>query len=117
MDLLFVTGQYLRPDIVVVPAGARAGITDRGVEVVPALVVEVLSPSSRTIDRVKKPRRYLEFGVPAYWVVDPLEGGIRMWSAETGPESPNRETAVASWLSAGATAPLEIDVAKLIAPL
>ena len=48
VDLLFQTGHFLRPDLLVVPSQARAGITDRGVELAPALVVEVLSPSSRT---------------------------------------------------------------------
>ncbi|MBI4539457.1 MAG: Uma2 family endonuclease, partial [Gemmatimonadetes bacterium] len=30
VDLLFVTGQFLRPDMVFVPRAGRAGITDRG---------------------------------------------------------------------------------------
>lgn len=78
MDLLCATGHFLRPDLVVVPADRRAGITDRGVEVPPALVAEVLSPSSRTIDEANKPRRYLEFGVPAYWVVNPEDNLVKV---------------------------------------
>ncbi len=116
VDLLFVTGQFLRPDMVVVPASGREGITDRGVEVPPLLVVEVLSPSSHTIDRVKKPRRYLEFGVPSYWVVDPVEGAIWIWDSHTGPDTPRRETGVVRWTLAGGEAPFEVDVATLIAP-
>jgi Uma2 family endonuclease len=73
VDLLFVEGQFLRPDFLFVPASGRSGVTDRGVETAPSLVVEVLSPSSRSIDFVKKPRRYREFGVPEYWVADPGE--------------------------------------------
>jgi Uma2 family endonuclease len=116
VDLLFVTGQFLRPDLLVVPADGREGITDRGVEVAPALVVEVLSPSSRSVDRVKKPRRYLDLGVPTYWVVDPSEGVVWMWDQETGPEAPRRESGTARW-SFGPGAPFEVDVARLIAPL
>jgi Uma2 family endonuclease len=116
VDLLFVNRQFLRPDLLVVPADGRAGITDRGVEVPPALVVEVLSPSSRTIDRVKKPRRYLEFGVPAYWVVDPFEGTIWMWNTATGPDTPKVLDRTAEWTAPGATTPLTIDIASLIAP-
>ncbi|HEY3817238.1 MAG TPA: Uma2 family endonuclease [Polyangiaceae bacterium] len=37
----------------------------------PDLVVEVVSPSSRRYDRVKKLRWYAELGVPEYWLVDP----------------------------------------------
>lgn len=117
VDLLFRTGQYLRPDLVVVPAEGRAGITDRGVEVAPALVAEVLSPSSGTIDKVKKPRRYLDFGVPAYWVVDPAEAAVWIWEAETGPESPRREAETVRWAFPEDAEPLRLDVGGLIAPI
>ena len=117
VDLLFVSGQFLRPDLVVVAKEARQGITDRGVEVAPALVVEVLSPSSRTIDRVKKPRRYLEFGVPAYWVVDPYDGVVWQWDASTGPDAPRPATGAVQWAFVEGIPPFETDVAALVAPL
>ncbi len=117
VDLLFQTGQFLRPDLLVVPSEGRAGITDRGIEVPPALVVEVLSPSSGTIDRVKKPRRYLDFGVPAYWVVDPADGAVWMWETGTDPESPTREADSVRWAFPDGAAPLEVDVESLVAPL
>jgi Uma2 family endonuclease len=37
VDVLFVSGQFLRPDLVFVPESARDGITDRGVEKPPGL--------------------------------------------------------------------------------
>jgi Uma2 family endonuclease len=37
----------------------------------PDLVVEVVSPSSRRYDRVKKLNWYSQLGVPEYWMVDP----------------------------------------------
>lgn len=39
---------------------------------VPALVVEILSPSSRSKDSIKKVDLYMESGVPECWIVDPL---------------------------------------------
>jgi Uma2 family endonuclease len=117
VDLLFATGHFLRPDIVVVPADRREGITDRGVEVAPALVIEVLSPPSRTLDLVRKPRRYLDLGVPAYWVVDALDGAVWIWDPVRGPDTPVRERTTVRWaLPSDATA-LELEVAPLIAPL
>lgn len=117
VDLLFRTGQFLRPDLVVVPADGRAGITDRGVEVAPAMVAEVLSPSSETIDRVTKPRRYLDFGVPTYWVVDPAEGVVWRWDAGTDPDDPARIEAVLRWSYPGGAPALELDVKRLVAAL
>jgi Uma2 family endonuclease len=117
VDLLFVSAQFLRPDLLVVPARAVHGITDRGVEETPLLVVEVLSPSTRTIDRVKKSRRYLEIGVPAYWVVDPLERAVWIWDGTTGVDAPHRVTSIVRWLPQENIPPLEVDVALLVAPL
>jgi Uma2 family endonuclease len=39
----------------------------------PDLVVEIVSPSSRRYDRVKKLNWYAGHGVPEYWIVDPGE--------------------------------------------
>src|SRR5687767_5530117 len=44
IDLLFVSGQYLRPDMLFVPTSQLWGVVDRGVESKPGLIVEVLSP-------------------------------------------------------------------------
>jgi len=38
----------------------------------PALVVEILSPSTRKRDEQIKRRLYARFGVREYWVVDPV---------------------------------------------
>jgi Uma2 family endonuclease len=92
VDLLFVSGQFLRPDLVYVPAVRTGGISDRGVEVAPDLVVEVLSPHSRQIDRGKKPPRYREFGVPEYWVVDPVAYAIEVYALARGVTTPASST-------------------------
>ena len=42
----------------------------------PLLVVEVQSPSTRTIDLVLKRRVLEEAGVPSYWLVDPDDGVV-----------------------------------------
>jgi Uma2 family endonuclease len=62
--------QYRIPDLVVVRAGS-VGIADRSVTSPPALVVEVASPSTANYDRNRKKVVYAEFGIPAYWIVDP----------------------------------------------
>jgi Uma2 family endonuclease len=118
VDLLFASGHFLRPDLVVVPASSREGITDRGVELPPALVVEVVSPSSRSVDRMKKPRRYMDFGVPAYWVVDPSEGVVWIWERGKDPEAPVREEDTLRWIfPEGSEESFEVRVTELVGPL
>jgi Uma2 family endonuclease len=88
LDLLFVSGQFLRPDMLFVPRHLAAGLTDRGMEETPGLVVEILSPHSKRIDRFKKPPRYRDFGVPEYWVVDPYSRAIERYrlASDAAPE-------------------------------
>lgn len=92
VDLLFVSGEFLRPDLQWVPRDRLSGITTRGVEAAPGLVVEVLSPGSESVDRGKKPGRYAEHGVPEYWLVDPEAGAIeryRLPEAEAEADAPD----------------------------
>jgi Uma2 family endonuclease len=64
-------GTAVQPDLVYVSRERRAIIVERGIEGAPDLVVEVLSPSTRTRDRGAKMRRYADAGVPHYWILDP----------------------------------------------
>ena len=64
----------LEPDVLVVPAAAasrRTSPSSRPADLL--LVVEVVSPSSRRMDRMVKPSILAEFGIPAYWRVE-LDG-------------------------------------------
>jgi Uma2 family endonuclease len=49
------------------PAGQETGL-ERGR---PDLVIEVISPSSRSKDSVRKLHDYAALGVPEYWLIDP----------------------------------------------
>lgn len=58
------------PDIMVFNAGAYSA---KAVKVLPAdvaLVVEVVSPGSRTNDRITKPAEYAAAGIRSYWRVE-----------------------------------------------
>jgi Uma2 family endonuclease len=117
VDLLFVEGQFLRPDLLFVPSAERAGITSRGVERAPNLVVEVVSPSSGSLDRVKKPRRYRDFGVPEYWVVDAVEGAVWVWRFAEGAQDAVRVEGRIPWRPAGASEELLITTEELFRPM
>ena len=59
------------PDIFVLPPEEVPKATGVPLEVRPALVIEVTSPATRTIDLVEKAQDYAAAGIPEYWVVDP----------------------------------------------
>jgi len=63
-------GKLLVPDIVVVTAGAIDENTTRIPSDAVLAVVEIVSPSTVSIDRAVKPAMYAEAGIPVYWRVE-----------------------------------------------
>ncbi len=49
-----------------------------------ALAVEVLSPSSRSVDLVLERELYEQAGVQCYWVIDPEQLTVRAWVLQDG---------------------------------
>lgn len=68
MDFVPNPTTVLQPDVVVIDA---AEALQPHLSRTPHLVVEVLSPSTRSQDLGSKLLAYAEAGVPAYWIVDP----------------------------------------------
>jgi Uma2 family endonuclease len=56
------------PDVVIVRGGRPAG---RIITSPPEIAVEVLSPDDRAADVQDKIDDYLQFGIPAVWLIDP----------------------------------------------
>ncbi|MGH3479399.1 MAG: Uma2 family endonuclease [Pseudonocardiaceae bacterium] len=62
----------LQPDVLVARRGDLLAVEGgKYLEKPPVLAVEVLSPSTRRIDRLSKLSAYEEAGVASYWLVDP----------------------------------------------
>ena len=71
MDVVFGRDTVVQPDVIFLAAETAAQVSDDGVvDVVPELLVEVSSPSTRRLDLVKKRRLYEREGVAEYWFVD-----------------------------------------------
>ena len=70
LDLRLSDRTVIQPDIMVVRKDVRYG---RDVVEIPVLAVEVLSPTSRRNDLVRKPEILAHAGCPHYGVVDPAE--------------------------------------------
>ena len=68
-DVILTNQDVFVPDLLVVADPTH--ISARGIEGPPLLIVEILSPSTANRDRGLKSRRYAEFGVEHFWIVDP----------------------------------------------
>jgi Uma2 family endonuclease len=77
-DVVLSPHDVVQPDILVVLAERKSILTEKFVAGAPDLVVEVLSPSTETRDRVAKAKRYATFGVRELWLVDPDAGTIEV---------------------------------------
>ncbi|MCL4461254.1 MAG: Uma2 family endonuclease [Nitrospirae bacterium] len=63
--------QVAEPDLIFVSKAHAAIITEKNIQGVPDLLVEILSPGTAATDRRVKRTLYERFGVPEYWIVDP----------------------------------------------
>jgi len=70
---------WLEPDIAVYPVAMSSSLSWRTAPP-PALVVEVLSPSTRRRDRYRKRPAYLAYGVGEVWLLDQVERTVERWT-------------------------------------
>ncbi len=75
------------------------------------LTVEVLSPTTARYDRFTKRRLYQEVGIPDYWIVDPDEKVVEVWTPKD--IQPTTTSDCLLWSPEGADEPLEIALAEL----
>ena len=73
---------YVEPDISVICDKEK--IDERGCHGAPDWVVEIVSPSSRTMDYYIKLSEYKKAGVREYWIVDPDKQIVLVYAMEAG---------------------------------
>ncbi len=84
-DIVFDEYDVVQPDVVFFRAERLHLLDPNSVaRAVPDIVVEVLSPSTASIDRGRKMRIFAEYGVPEYWIVDPLGRQVEVHVLEDG---------------------------------
>ncbi|GHV74862.1 hypothetical protein AGMMS49940_21640 [Spirochaetia bacterium] len=72
----------LEPDISVICDVSK--LDDRGCNGAPDMIIEILSPSTGTKDKVRKYNLYLDAGVREYWIVDPKTETVQVYVLENG---------------------------------
>jgi Uma2 family endonuclease len=85
LDIVFSEYDVLQPDMVYFTAAQLPELSGhKPIRIPPALVVEVLSPSTESRDRGRKLQIYARFGVPEYWIADPLAKRIDVLRLQDG---------------------------------
>lgn len=71
---------YVEPDISVICDSDK--LDEKGCHGAPDWMVEIVSPSSKTMDYIRKCSLYEKAGVREYWIVDPKEKSILVYDFE-----------------------------------
>jgi Uma2 family endonuclease len=79
------------------------------------LTIEVLSPSTARFDRYTKRRLYQEVGIPLYWIVEPDEKFVEVWTPEM--QFPTIERETVKWLPEGADEEFVLELEELFRPI
>ena len=79
-DVYFDDAKVLQPDILFISKDRLGIIGEKNIQGAPDLVIEILSESTAYRNLVKKKKIYSKFGVKEYWVVDPEEKTIEMYT-------------------------------------
>ncbi len=85
---------WLEPDIAVYPVAMSSSLSWRNMPP-PALVVGVLSPSTRRRDRYRKRPAYLAHGVSEVWLLDQADRTVERWTSAS--EFPERHRNGITW--------------------
>ncbi len=109
-DVLLGEHTFVQPDLYVVLAAHFGRIRANGCHGPPDLVVEILSPSNRAYDQVRKRRVYQAAGVPEYWVVDPEAERVEVYRRATPDAGFSRPLVIEAPHDEAVTTPLVPDL-------
>ncbi len=84
VDVYLADDLLYQPDVLFVANDGRAELTEYDVSGPPDLVVEIVSPGTRNIDRKEKAANYAKHGVREYWLVYPEATIIEVFGLREG---------------------------------
>jgi Uma2 family endonuclease len=113
LDLILSDTNVVQPDLCIVSRAQEHLITARGVEGPPDVVVEILSPSTSTMDRRVKRGLYARFGIGEYWLVDPDVGYLELFQLSEATYTLLQRFDKASFLETPSFPDVRISMAKV----
>lgn len=88
MDVQLSAIDLVEPDLFYIRDDQADQYKDRYFEGAPAFVIEVVSPSSGTYDRIRKSGLYMNSGVEEYWVIEPDKHRVLIHTANASTSTP-----------------------------
>lgn len=79
IDLILSKTEVRQPDLVVVHRDKIDIVTRRGIEGIPDLVAEILSPHSVKRDKQSKLKTFEKYQIPEYWIIDPAHASLEQY--------------------------------------
>ena len=70
IDVFLDSKNALQPDLIFMQKGSSAVVKEDGIYGAPDLIIEVMSPGSKSFDLNEKKNQYEKNGVREYWTVD-----------------------------------------------
>ena len=70
-DVVLTDHEVVQPDLLFIASSHESIITEKNIQGVPDLLIEILSEGNRRNDEIMKRNLYEQFEVPEYWIVDP----------------------------------------------
>jgi len=80
LDVTLTGKNVLQPDILFVSAARKEIMREERIDGPCDLVVEIMSPSNRRKDRLRKMEIYRKAEIPHYWLVDPEENTLEAFT-------------------------------------
>ena len=114
-EVEFTEDSAVQPDVIVLLESQHRRLTAERLYGPPALVIEIVSYSSKRTDRLEKRELYLAEGVPEYWVVDIEERRVERWRPGHG--QPDLLVAQLEWQPRPDITPLRLDLPEFFAKL
>jgi Uma2 family endonuclease len=112
MDVVLNRENVVQPDIIFI-GKENTGIIKNVVKGVPDCLIEITSPGYVKYDRVKKYSLYEKFGVKEYWIIDPANELVEVFTLENKKYKLHSYAEVKGKVKSKTIQGLEVDVKKI----
>jgi Uma2 family endonuclease len=110
IDVVLNDSDIVVPDIIFIASANKKILTENNVQGAPDMIIEILSRYNPSNDLVRKKALYELYGVKEYWIVDPQEKAVVIYSLVNGKYAEARQLERKDKLRSAMLHGLEIDL-------